>query len=265
MIENSIKSITIGSFDGVHVAHQKLISKVEAICVIERGRGYLTPGYKRSFYITKPIFFYSFDRIKELLPVEFLEKLKRDFPKLQKVVVGYDFRFGKDKKGDIDTLREFFEVEVVDEVKVDNIAVHSRVIKEYIKSGDLEVVSKLLGRFYAIFGYRIKGASIGSKELLPTINIEVIDYLLPKEGVYATYSKIGGKRYKSVTFIGKRVSIDNLFSIETHILDRDIFVKEDEEVEIEFVKYIRENLKFNSLKDLKRAILEDIKVARDIL
>jgi riboflavin kinase/FMN adenylyltransferase len=95
MVLNNIKSITIGSFDGVHIAHQKLINLAQAVVVIEHNRATLTPGWKRSFFINKPIFFYHLQKIKDLSALEFLQKLQLDFPNLEKIVIGYDFKFGK--------------------------------------------------------------------------------------------------------------------------------------------------------------------------
>ncbi len=105
-VKNSIKSIAIGSFDGIHLAHQKLIKEVEAVVVIEKDRAYITHGYRRRDYVKKPIFFYHFEKIKGLSPKEFIEKLNEDFPKLEKIVVGYDLRFGYRKEGDTEVLKE---------------------------------------------------------------------------------------------------------------------------------------------------------------
>ena len=98
-IRNDIKSIAIGSFDGIHMAHQTLIDKADALVIIERNGGYLTPGYKRSQFTDKICCFYHFDVIKSLSPEAFVHKLTVDFPLLETIVVGYDFHFGKNKAG----------------------------------------------------------------------------------------------------------------------------------------------------------------------
>jgi len=104
-INNTIKSIAIGSFDGLHIAHKTLIDEVEAIVIIERNGGYLTPGYKRSVHTDKICCFYHFDKVKSLSPEAFVDKLKEDFPSLEKIVVGYDFHFGKGKSGNAKMLQ----------------------------------------------------------------------------------------------------------------------------------------------------------------
>ena len=109
---NQIKSIAIGSFDGMHLAHQALIARAEAVAVIERGGGYLTPGYKRTMFTDRPCYFYLFEKIRDLTPEDFVGLLQEDFPSLEKIVVGYDFAFGRGKAADASMLRRLFEGEV---------------------------------------------------------------------------------------------------------------------------------------------------------
>ena len=266
MYKNSIKSIAIGSFDGIHLGHRVLIEQVEAVVVIERNGGYLTPGYRRSFFIEQPCFFYYFEHIKSLSAKAFVEKLKEDFPKLKSIVVGYDFEFAYKKEGNTTLLKELFdgEVEVVDEVKSSNISVHSRTIKRYIAEGNIKMVNQLLDRSYRIYGKIVSGQGLGKKELVPTLNLNVHDYKLPKEGVYATRTKIADEWLDSVSFLGHRVTTDGSFAIETHVLDRDIGEVVGD-LGIEFVDFIRDNRKFNGLEALKREIDEDIARAKRVL
>ena len=261
-----ITSIAIGAFDGVHLAHKVLIDSVDAVAIIERNSGVLTPGYTRIRYIDKPSFFYHFDKIRELSAEAFVLRLKEDFPYLTKIVVGYDFHFGRGKSGDVKLLEKLFdgEVVVVDPIKSEGIAVHSRVIKDLIKNSEIAKANILLGRSYQICGEVIRGQGIGSKELVPTLNIDSKNYLLPKDGIYATNTKIGDIWLKSVSFIGHRVSTDGKFSIETHIIDKEIHGVNDS-IEISFKKFIRENKKFDDFGALKRQIEEDILKAKEII
>jgi len=262
-INSKVKSIAIGSFDGIHLAHQELIKKVDALVIIERNGGYLTPGYKRSLYTPKACYFYHLDKVKSLSPEGFVHKLNTDFPELETVVVGYDFHFGKEKAGNAQILEALFhkEVHIVNEVKIDDISIHSRTIKQYLSEGNIEMVNKLLGRKYVIDGEVVSGQGLGKKELVPTINLNVKAYQLPREGVYATRTKIGAVWYDSVSFLGHRVSTDGSFAVETHILDEDITVH-SASVWIEFHTFIRENRKFDGLDALKLQITEDIEKAR---
>ena len=263
---NKIKSIAIGSFDGLHIAHQTLIEQADALVIIERNGGYLTPGYKRSLYTPKVCCFYHFDKIKVLSPQEFVTKLKEDFPHLEKIVVGYDFTFGKAKAGDAKHLDVLFEgeVSIVREVSFEGVSVHSRTIRHYLTEGNVAMANSLLGRKYTIDGKVIKGQGLGKKELVPTLNLDVNEYQLPLEGVYATRTKVNNRWLPSVSFLGHRVTTDGSFAVETHILDEDIGVVYGQ-VWLEFVALIRENKKFDGLDALREQIADDIAKAKDIL
>jgi len=240
--------VTIGGFDGVHLAHQQLIKKANKVVIIEKGSS-LTPGFDRLEYIKKPFDFLLLEKIKHKKPIEFIEYLKK--LNATTIIVGEDFRFGINRSGDIDLLSRYFEVEIIMEIKIDGIGVHSKLIREFIKKGNIKKANKFLGKNYKIKGTKIKGQGLGTKELVPTINIELFKpYTLPKPGVYITKTN----NFKSITFLGIR-STDNNFSIETHILE-DFTISGM--IEIEFLEFLRENKKFTSLKELKAQILNDL-------
>ncbi|WP_457605605.1 bifunctional riboflavin kinase/FAD synthetase [Nitratifractor sp.] len=264
-IESPIRSIALGSFDGMHVAHRELIALAEGVGVIERfSSRRLTPGYKRSWYCDKPMSFYLFDRVRDLSAAEFVAKLREDFPRLEKIVVGYDFRFGKERQGTVEALEELFdgEVTVVSEVTVGGVSVHARTIREYLRQGELAMANRLLGRPYLIDGEPVRGQGIGSRELVPTINLQIEGYQLPAEGVYAGRSRVGGVWYPSATFVGHRESVDGGFAVETHILDRQLG-EVSGRVMVEFHLFLRVNRRFRSLEALKRQIEEDLAMARE--
>jgi riboflavin kinase/FMN adenylyltransferase len=246
-------TITIGGFDGMHIAHQALIKKAEHIIVIEKGST-LTPGLDRCEYTTLPCTFFYLDEIKHKKAQEFIETLKN--LKVKKIVIGEDFRFGHKREGDINLLKNFFEVEIIKEIKIEGIGVHSKTIREFIKKNEIKKANKFLGHNYKIKGIQIKGQGLGKKELLPTINIELLkNYTLP-QGVFITKTN----NYPSLTFIGKR-STDNNFSIETHILKNSFEI--NTLVKIEFLDFLRDNKKFDNISQLKKAILEDVKKAKN--
>ena len=263
---NTIQSIAIGSFDGMHIAHQTLAEKVDALVIIERNGGYLTSGYKRANFTQKVCCFYHFGVIKRLTPEAFVQRLQSDFPQLATIVVGYDFAFGKDKAGTAKTLQTLFDgrVEIVQEVSVEGVPVHSRTIKEYLRKGNIAMANTLLGRTYSIDGMVVSGQGLGKKELVPTLNLNVKGYQLPLEGVYATRTKVKDEWLPSVSFLGHRVTTDDSFAVETHILEHDIGEVKGK-VEMEFVDFIRANQKFESLDALKQQITIDIQKAKECL
>ena len=243
-----------------------LIAQAEAIVIIERNGGYLTPGYKRSCYTDKICCFYHFDKIRGLSPEAFVARVLEDFPALEKIVIGYDFHFGREKRGDAALLKALFdgEVTVVEQVCHERIPVHSRTIKAYLREGRVKMANALLGRSYEIEGEVIPGQGLGKKSFVPTLNLAVSHYQLPLEGVYATRTRLGDRWYDSVSFVGNRVTTDGNFAVETHILDQEI----DEHhsgVSLLFVDLLRINKKFDSFEKLKRQIEEDIESAKALL
>ncbi|TNF43521.1 MAG: bifunctional riboflavin kinase/FAD synthetase [Epsilonproteobacteria bacterium] len=265
-LHNQIKSIAIGSFDGIHTGHRTLIDKADALVIIERNGGYLTPGYKRSLFTSKVCCFYHFDKIKSFTPEEFVHRLEADFPALETIVVGYDFHFGKGKSGNAQLLTTICDKEIViiDEVSHDEIPIHSRTIKTYLREGKVSLANDLLGRRYYIDGEVIRGQGLGKKELFPTINLQVKEYQLPLEGVYATRTCIDDTWYPSVSFLGHRVTTDDSYAVETHILEKEIGEVEGK-VLLEFVDFMRINQKFDSLDALKVQIENDITAAKKLL
>jgi len=263
---DDVDSIAIGGFDGIHVAHQKLISNLSAnglLVIIDKKNATLTPLNHRCKYLDNGCVFFNFKKIRDFTAYEFIEFLKSEFKNLKKIVVGYDFRFGKGALGDISLLKEIFdgEVVVVDEIILDGVSVHSRVIRELLRVKNIKKANRLLGRKYEIVGEVIKGQGIGKEKLFATLNLKVENFLIPCEGVYASKTKIEDISYPSVTFIGNRVTTDGNYSIETHILDDDLALVEGE-ISICFVDFIRENRKFENLEALKNQISKDIQKAK---
>ncbi len=262
MSKEQITSVAIGRFDGMHMAHQTLFSNLTkhgAIIVIDTGNSNLTPKYHREEFSLYPIFYYELERIKNLSGKTFIKNLVKEFPLLRKIVVGFDFYFGKDRSCSIEELKKYFhgEVVIVNEVSINDIAVHSKAIRRLLKKGKVISASALLGRKYKIKGFQIKGQGLGAKEFVPTINISTLGFLLPAQGVYATKTLINGISYFSITFVGNRYSTDGKFSVETHLLNQNV-VSSSELIEIKFVKKIRDNMKFKTFEKLKKQIDKDL-------
>ncbi len=266
--KDKIDSIAIGTFDGLHLGHKQLINNLTpngALFVIDKGRANLTPGDKRNDYSPYPCFYYKFEQIKDLDCLDFVTLLKKEFPKLKKIVVGYDFKFGAKRACDIFDLKKLFsgDMVVVEEYFIDGISVHSSKVRELVREGKIKNANALIGRQYAISGTVIKGQGLGKKELVPTINLKIESYILPKNGVYATKALVNGVKHPSVTFIGIRESTDANFSCETYLIDKKI--GNIESADIFFVDFLRGNRKFNSLEELKSQILTDVEKAKTIL
>jgi len=220
---DNVCAVAIGNFDGMHLGHQKLFEHLGehgAIIVILAGGGTkLTPFASRQAFTDKKIFYCDLRAIKSLSGGEFIALLRQNFINLQKIVVGEDFRFGRDRAWSVEFLRREFHGQtcVVGEFKMDG-GVHSSRIKELLSRGRCEEAAELLGRNYEICGRVVRGQGRGAREFVATLNLDASGYFMPKSGVYATLARAGSKEFASVSFLGHRLSTDGAFAIETHIL-----------------------------------------------
>ncbi len=258
-----IKALAIGRFDGLHLGHFELFKKLGeegGILLVDTKKSNLTMPSDIARYTDLPVFVYDLDELKELDANSFMTRIKSDFPELQKIVVGDDFRFAANRSAGTKELKALFwgETVIVPELKIDGKGVHSKLIRALLVDGDIAKTTAFLGRRYEICANQIKGQGIGAQKLVPTINLDVKSYILPKEGVYATLTECNGKIYHSVTFVGHRLSTDGNFAVETHILDDFCDVDVTGKVWITFVSRIRGNKYFDGIEELKKAIQNDI-------
>ncbi|WP_345990017.1 bifunctional riboflavin kinase/FAD synthetase [Sulfurimonas sp. HSL1-2] len=262
-----VEAVAIGGFDGMHEGHQHLfnaLGEAGAIVVIETGYANLTPGREREHFTSHPIVYLPLDDIRMLDDRGFVDYLLERFPALAKIVVGYDFRFGRDRRFSHADLTKAFggEVQVIDEVTVGGESVHSHKIRAKLIIGDVTGANRFLGHNYTVRGRVVQGQGIGKKELVPTVNMLTDGFLLPKEGVYASLARLDGEEHyhPAVTFVGHRVTTDGSFAVETHVLDGEIACRE--QIDVSFVRRLRGNEKFPSLEALKAQIAQDIAAAR---
>ena len=217
-------AVAIGNFDGMHLGHQKLFENLGehgAIIVILTGGGTkLTPFASRQAFTNKKIFYCDLRAIKSLSGGEFIELLEQNFINLQKIVVGEDFRFGRDRAWGVEFLRREFHGQtcVVGEFCLSGGGVHSSRIKELLSRGRCEEAAELLGRNYEICGRVVRGQGRGAREFVATLNLDASGYFMPKSGVYVSLARAGSKEFASVSFLGHRLSTDRAFALETHIL-----------------------------------------------
>lgn len=264
--KDTITSIAIGGFDGMHLGHQKLFDKLDnngGIVVIQTHYANLSPFMHRKKHTQYPLYFYPLENIKHLDGKQFIKLLKEEFPNLQKIVVGYDFHFGYLASCNDEDLKRLFlgEVEVVAEFCIDTKAVHSKVIRSFLRDGDIQTANKFLGYNYTFTGLCVQGQGLGKKAFVPTINVIIKNFLIPQEGVYLTKTHLNNKHYASLTFIGNRFTTDNKFAVETHIIENDFNEEIPKRIEIEFLEKLRDNQAFECFEDLKNQINRDLKKA----
>lgn len=185
------------------------------------------------------------------------------------MVVGTDFHFGHNRAGDYKLLMEYaeefgYEVQVVEKMKDGDRDISSTYVREEIKAGNIEKANELLGVPYFIQGIVEHGNEIGRTIGFPTINLlPEEEKLLPPFGVYVTKVFIGGEEYCGITNVGRKPTIEgnNPVGVETHVLDfaDDVY---DRTVEVEFLHWIRQETKFQSIEELKKQLQQDIRIAK---
>lgn len=266
-----IQALCIGKFDGMHQGHQAIFSTLKSQIKSESEGGVLVICKNHSVpsltpcqeeYLPMPMIYLDLAEISSMSGEEFLLLLKEKYPNLSVIVIGEDFRFGKNRSCGIEEVKKFFRTIVVPEVKLEGEGIHTKSILSYLSKGNLDKANAMLGRIYSIKGEIRKGQGIGREKLYPTLNLFTPLYALPQSGVYITCSKLGEKIYQSVSFLGHRLSTDGEFCIESYLLDFDDEV-ESGEMKIFFFQRLRENQRFHSLDELKAQIGQDIVLAKE--
>lgn len=275
-------SLVLGNFDGVHIGHYQLISFARystkgrlAIVTFDSSLKNDDKHVLLSFDdkikkfnelgVDDVYVFKCDENFKSMSCFDFIDKILITF-KPNKIFCGPDFRFGYKAQGNVDVLKQSFNnVIVLNYVNdYDGTKISSSIIKEYISRGEIKNANRFLGYEYYIKGIVVKGKRNGKKIGFPTINLKLdTNYVIPKTGVYITKTKIGNKLYPSMTNVGTHPTIDELNAaiIETHILDFDETLY-GEEVEIKFLDYIRNEIKFNSIDELKEELSRNREIVR---
>lgn len=283
--------LTIGNYDGVHVGHKVIIERVKERAAAIQGTPMLMTFNPHPLTVVKPeavIGLISPSGLKKriveesgievLIILPFTEEFRRIEPEdyvkdilvdglgIRGLIVGYDFRFGKQGKGDVTLLKQLSEkwgffFEVVEAVTLGGEKIGSNRIRHMISEGETEKAISFLGRPYKIGGRVIRGFGRGKELGFPTINIETDFELMPRNGVYVTAIETGGERFRSVTNIGFNPTFDGKkLSIETYILNfsGDLYGRE---VTLSFYKRIRDEMKFASVEALMETISADVETA----
>jgi len=286
--------LTIGTFDGVHLGHQKII---ERVVTTARQEGLLAtiftffPHPRMVVQHDKSLkLIHTLEEKKQLLQrlgvdllvvqpfneafaqltaEEFVSTILVQHLNVKKVIIGYDHRFGRNRTANINDMRLFgekygFAVEEISVQEVDEVSVSSTKIREALNKGDVTTAEHYLGTPYNLTGTVVHGLKLGRTLGYPTANIQVTeDYkLIPKDGVYAVYSYIGARKVYGMMSIGKNPTIEGKgASIEVYFFDfnGDLY---DRELTIYFLKYLREERKFSSVALLKKQLQDDETTAR---
>lgn len=290
--------VTSGTFDGVHLGHQKIIHRIREIARSIHGETVLITFWPhprlvlyptehhlrllstfeekasllRQFGIDHLVTIPFTQEFSQMTSEQFIRKVLMEKIHTKKLVIGYDHRFGKNREGSFDYLQEHssefgFELEEISRQDVEEIGVSSTKIRKALESGDIRTATNYLGRPYELNGLVVKGQQIGRSIGFPTANIHIPnDYkLIPHDGVYAVEVKVEGVLYKAMLNIGNRPTVDGTRkTVEAHLFDfqGDLYNKL---VTVSFKEFIREERKFENLEALKNQLVQDQKLAKSIL
>ena len=288
--------LTIGVFDGVHQGHKYLIARLVekakerhmlsgVITFRKHPREVLSPSLTLP-RLTDPqqkvellkkegvdaVIVLSFDsQMAKIGARDFIDLLQKHL-RMKGFVVGPDFAVGRNREGDIETLRKMgqekdFDITVVSPRKVSRSVVSSTAIRKAMAAGDVKRVNAMLGRPFSLVGRVVSGTHRGGSQLgFPTINLDVdSNQALPPDGVYATQTVIDGKTYQSMTNIGRRPTFGGVKRIiESHILDFEGNVY-GHEARLDFIGRLRDEKKFETVEELKKQIAKAIVKGRAML
>jgi len=284
-------AVALGNFDGIHVGHQHLLNDnikkakynnlIPSVLIFRNHTKTILKDknnseidiittYEQKMKILEKLgieiaYVMDFDEnLMRLSPDMFINDIVLGRLNARLITVGFDYRFGYKAKGNSEYLKEYgkkngFEVNIIDPIYVDNEIVSSTSIRNLIKNGDIKKANRLLGRNFSLIGTVVRGSSRGRKLGFPTANIHLSDrYVIPKTGVYKTCTIINNNRFMSLTNIGYNPTFgEEKLKIETHILDflEDIY---GQTIEIEFMEYIRDDIKFSKAEELIEQMHRDL-------
>ena len=292
-------AITIGTFDGVHIGHQKIIQQLKAGAESIQGESVIFTFYPHPRMVLNP----DDDSLKLLSTEEekreLLEKsgvdhlivqpFTKDFSRItyteyvrdilvnklrvKKLIIGYNHHFGRNREGSFEQLNKLaplygFEMEKIAAQDINKVEISSTKIRKALDAGDIKTANKFLGYDYGITGEVVKGKGLGKELGYPTANIQVADKykLIPANGIYAVTAEIDKKMYKGMMSIGVNptISENEVKTIEVNIFDfnKDIY---GENICIYFKQKLRDEIKFDGLESLKKAIAADREKSLQIL
>ena len=295
--KEQLSMLTIGTFDGVHIGHQKIIERLNQIkdknfersmiltfyphprMVLDQSNDikmlttmeekiYLLEKFGLDDLIIEP-FTKEFSRLSAL---DFVRNILVNQLHIKKLVIGYDHHFGKNREGNFEQLSEYgelydFKVEEISAQEIESVSVSSTKIRKAIEVGDMEKANKYLGYNYLLTGEIVTGQGIGRKINFPTVNLHIKeDYkLIPNKGVYIVRANFNDESVFGIMNIGFRPTVGGKGqTIEIHLLDfnKDLY---GSNMQIEVLMRLRDEKKFESIEELSAQIRQDEKSARNWL
>lgn len=281
---------TIGTFDGVHFGHQKIINRLCELARSTGGESVILTFFPHPRMIIDPenqdlkmintieekaqilaalgvdhLIITPFTRdFSNLSPSEYIKNILVDTIGIKQIIVGYDHRFGKDRSGGMNDLIAFsgpygYEVEEIAEQDINDVAVSSTKVRESLLSGKVGLAAEYLGYPFSLYGPVIKGDKIGRTIGYPTANIFIEQpyKLIPSDGIYAVTVDMEDQSYEAMAYIGQRPTINGMTrNIEVNIFDfnREIY---GQYIKMNFHEFLRHDVKFTGLEALKIQLKKD--------
>ncbi len=285
----------IGNFDGCHLGHKHILYKAKNYALLKNSKaGVITfephplkaIENKKQYFLSLGdskfldilncgidiIVVINFHLIKDMSFKDFFYNILLNKLKISSLFSGINFTFGKSKSGDVNDLQNLCISNSVDYMPIEllkneeNEIYSSSNIRKYLSVGNIKKANDMLGRYFMVNGVVIKGNQLARKLGFPTANVNIDDFALLKKGVYVVNIILDNVYYKGVANFGVKPTIGDNFTniLEIHIFnfDKDIY---NNNIFIEFVDFLREEIKFNNINDLLKQIKLDVKQAYDIL
>jgi|SRR3954471_12043494 len=284
--------VTTGTFDGVHLGHQKLIARLKDVAREEKGETVLLTFSPHPRMVLFPddnelkllnslaektellekygvdhLIIYPFTKeFSRLTSIEFVRNILVNSIQTKRLVIGYNHHFGRNREGSFEHLKEYgplygFEVEEIPAKDIDHIQISSTKIRNALLIGDVKTANTYLGHEYTLTGTVVKGKQLGRTIGYPTANLLVNDQykLIPGDGVYAVKIKHKNSYYGGMLNIGNNPTVEGKGkSIEVNIFDFDKVIYGDEAT-IYFIERLRDEVKFKNLEELKEQLAKDKK------